>query len=438
MKLFRDYFYEMILIVISFFLLVLLVAPYWFGYKMQTNYEDVLKTLSDNTDYSFEVISFNRGWFSTDADLLVKNSSNETLFYLKHQIIHGPVYLGLLLEGNSPVVSMVIKGDVIPVANKENIFSILFQDTKRIGVHAVIHSNADSVLTLNVPDIDRNIGAMKYEFENIDFKLKYFSDSNRYQGELSSKQIKLVGTSVFDVSNLILSFDQIINKDNLDGDLVLSFSSLKTKMAEQMLDIKQLSLRLRNKKASGLLGLDIDTNASVINVYNEQINGLSLGVKISDVKYNYLKEKVYGMLAANTEENVYIPDDYTFFTTLNVEPFDFITEHGSFSSKLSLTQNPVVSNEEGRYFMKVKPTLDLLVGDTLFKRIYEIIVSNYRLNSEESNQFIHSMIKLNYLEKNSNKYQLRLSTKDEKFMINDLLIDHDDLKNNLSSAFFLQ
>jgi len=438
MKLFREYCYEMILIVISFFLLALLIAPYWFGYKMQTNYENVLKSLSNNTDYSYEVISFRRGWFSTDADLLVKNSSNEALFYLNHQIIHGPVYLGLLLEGKSPIVSMVIKGDVISAANTDNVFFKLFQDTKRIGIHAVIHSNTDAVLTLNVPDVNKNVGAMKYELEDIAFKLKYFSDSNQYQGELSSKKIKLVGASVFDISNLILSFDQVINNDNLDGDLVLSFSSLKTKLAEQMLDIKQLSLRLRNKKISNLLGLDIDTNASVINIFNEQINGLSLGMKMSGVEYSYLKDKVFGMFADNADKKSSAPYDYIFFSTLNIETFDFITEHGSFSSKLTLTQNPEASDEEDRYFMNVKPSLDLIVGDTLFKRIYEIVVNKYNFNAEKANKFIHSMLKVNYLEKNSNKYQLRLSNKEEKLMVNDLLINHDDLKNNLSSAFFLR
>ena len=438
MKLFKEYFYEMILIVISFFLLALLIAPYWFGYKMQTNYEDVLKSLSDYTDYSYEVISFRRGWFSTDADLLVKNSSSEALFYLKHQIIHGPVYLGLLLEGKSPIVSMVIKGDVISAANSDNVFFTLFQDTQRIGVHAVIYSNDDAVLTLNVPDVNKSIGTMNYELENIAFKLKYFSGSNQYQGELSSKKIKLVGASVFDISNLILSFDQTINNDNLDGDLVLSFSSLKTKLAEQMLDIKQLSLRLRNKKTSNLLGLDIDTNASVINIFNEQINGLSLGMKMSGVEYSYLKDKVFGVFADNADKKSSAPYDYIFFSTLNIETFDFITEHGSFSSKLTLTQNPEASDEEDRYFMNVKPSLDLIVGDTLFKRIYEIVVNKYNFNAEKANKFIHSMLKVNYLEKNSNKYQLRLSNKEEKLMVNDLLINHDDLKNNLSSAFFLR
>lgn len=438
MKLFRDYFYEMILAVISFILLILLIAPYWFGYKMQTDYEIVLKSLSDNTDYSYEVISFQRGWFSTDADLLVKNSSNESLFYLKHQIIHGPVYLGLLLEGNSPIVSMVIKGVVIPFANKDNLFSALFADTNRIGVHAVIHSNTDAVLTLNVPDINQNIGTTKYELKDFDFILKYFSDSNRYQGELNSKQIKVVGASVFDVSNLILSFDQIITKDNFDGDLVLSFSSMKTKLAGQMLDIKQLSSRLRNNKASNLIGLDVDTNASVINIFNEQINGLSLGIEMSGVEYSYIRDKVVRMIAGDADENLSVADDYSFFTAINIEPFNFITEHGSFSSKLLLTNTQATSNLESRYFMKVKPTLELVVGDTLLKRIYEIIVNKYNFNATKANQFIHSMIKINYLEKNSNKFQLRLSNKEEKFMVNDLLVDHDDLKSSFSSAFFLK
>jgi len=79
-----------------------------------------------------------------------------------------------------------------------------------------------------------------------------------------------------------------------------------------------------------------------------------------------------------------------------------------------------------------------VVGDTLFKRIYEIVVNEYKIKAAKANQFIHSMIRANYLEKNSNKFQLRLSNKEEKIMVNDLLIDHDDLKSNLSSAFFLK
>jgi len=438
MRLFREYFYEMILAIISFFLLILLIAPYWFGFRMQTNYEMVLKSLSAHTDYSYEVISFNRGWFSTDADLLVKNSNNDALMYLKHQIIHGPVYLGLLLDGDSPIVSMVIKGEVIPVTKTDAVISRLYSDEKRISIHAVIQSNTDTVLTLTIPDINEDVGATKYKFDNINFKLKYLSDSNRYQGELTAKEIKIIGTSVFDVNNLIMSFDQHVNQNNLVGDLVLSFSSLKTKLSQQMFDVKQLSLRLRNKKSSHLLGLNIDANASVINVFNEQLNGLSLGADISGIEYSYLRDRTISLFTEDDADKKYLrSDDYGLFKAVNIEPFDFITEHGSFSSKLTLTQSSPTNNTENRFFIKNKPELNLVVGDTLFKRIYEIVVNKYNVKATKANQFIHSMVRANYLEKNSNKFQLRLSNKDEKIMVNDLLIDHDDLKSNLSSAFFL-
>jgi len=438
MKLFREYFYEMILSIISICLLILMVAPYWFGFKMQTNYENVLASLSENTSYTYEVVTYSRGWFSTDADLLVKDSDNTPVFYLKHKIIHGPLYLGLLLKGQSPVVSMVIKGEVISVANTNKTFFKLFDDSSRITLNAVIHSNDDAVVTLNVPDINKKIEDISYDFNNIKVKLKYFSESGQYQGEVTSDQIKIVGITPFEVSSLIVSFDQTLATNSLAGDLVVSFSELKTKLSDQMIDIRQFSTRLINNKSSDLLSLDLDANASVINVLNEQLNGLLFAAEITGVDYELIKNNVLAFFAEGNANEYFMFNDFYFFSALNVNSFDFVTEHGSFSSKLRLILGPLIDKSEKRYFMNVKPELNLSISNTLFRRIYEIVFDKNKLDTTEANKFVSSMIKYNYLEKNANKFQLRLSQKEGKFVVNDLLVGHDDFIENISSALFLK
>lgn len=433
MKSIRDYLFEIFLALISLCLVVLLVLPYWFGYQMQSSYEDLIQSFADNTDYVYEAVNYDKGWFSSNADVLVKNKEKQPLFYFRHQIIHGPIYLGLLIKGRSPLVKMVIKGQVVAVPGAENLFSDVFGGEEALKVYAAVKMNNNADVAISIPEINKPIRQGKYKIRNAQVNLDYIAEASRYSGEIKIDELFIQSELTLELSQLILNFDQQISNDQFSGDFVLSVDSLKTKLNDHIIGFKQFSSRIKDRKGANVLDLDIDLNASTINAFNEQINSLSLGLTFNSIYYNLFIEQLDKILTDDVQYNALDPH---FFAGLQLNPFNFFTDHGTFNSDLVLKvrTNPESLDFHHRYETK----LNINVSDVLFKRIYEIIVSNTGLTVNSANDFSKNLISHNYIERNVNKYLVRLESKDGKYLINDLLISYSEFDKTFLQSVFPQ
>lgn len=434
MKYIRDHLIEIFLAVISFCLLVLIFAPYWFGYRMQSGYESFFESFTRHSNHSYEVVSFDRGWFSSEAVLLVKSSNNKKLFYFNHQIIHGPVYLGLVLQGQSPFVNLVIKGQLIPAKHTDNLFASLYeQNAEPVKLNVAMKMNGNAVFAFDIPDIDRSLNGEQYKLEGAELRLEYFSESERYLGEFSAKDIVIPGALPVEVSRLIINFDQLISDQKIKGDIVLSLDSLKLRSAEQIFNINQFSARVQNQKISDLLDVQMTINASTINLFNEQANSLSLAIDTKSIVYNKLKDYLRSLSSDSIKnEKQY----FNAFSSFSIKSFSFFTDHGLFNSSLVIAPSTVSIASDKNFHEQYNTTLDMQVGDMLFKRIYEISTEVFSVKSKPGDKFINKLLQFNYIEKHQNNYIVRLLKKNNKYMINDLLIPYEDFDKNLSTAIF--
>ena len=434
MKAIKNYIFEILLAVISLCLLVLLVAPYWFGYQMQASYENIIESFSENTGYSYEVVSFDRGWFSTEADLLVKTPENQSLFYFRHQIIHGPVYLGLMLDGDSPFVNLVINGQLLSASGSDHLLAKLIRNNEYpVRVKMAQRMNDDALVEFDIPDISQKISGVMYKLEEAKLDFDYLAELGRFQGELKLKSLAIQNQSAIEISQLILNFNQLLTSDSFAGDFVVSLDGLKLKLFEQLTSFRQVSSRIKNKKQANLMDLDIDLNTSTINAFNEQINSLSLGIGFSSIYYELFKTQFFKVLYFSEQDSAF---DFNFFEQVKINPFSFFSEHGSFTSNLELNANKPVSGKQQDFYHRYNTQFNLEVTDMLLKRIYEILTTSLDVKMNNVSVFVDKMQQQNYLEKHSNKYTIRLQSKDDKYLINDLLIPYQDFDTNISNAIF--
>lgn len=432
MKAIKNYLFEIVSAIIAFFLLILLVVPYWFGYQMQSSYERLIESASVNSEQSFEVISFDRGWFSTRADLLVKSKANRPLFYFRHQIIHGPVYLGHLLEGKSPFVNMVINGYLVSAPDSEHLLvQLLDNKNKPVTINAAVRMNDDALIDFVIPDVNKTVPAGQFKVSGSTLMFEYFSGSQRFLGELKIEEFLVQGDAVVELTQLFLNFDQVIDRDSISGDLVVSLDSLKLKLMDRLTSFRQLSSRVKNRKLNQLMDLDIDINAAKINAFNEQLNSLSLGVKLSSIYYDLFQEQLVNTIFST--ESV-VPVEWRVFDRLEIKPFSFFSEHGAFSSEVQLKKLSLGNGQLADFYHLYDTQLNIEVSDILLKRMYEIIVTTFNLNTNDASLFINKMHQVNYLERSNNKFLLRLQNKDGKYLINDLLIPYQDFEENFSNA----
>ncbi len=437
MNIIRDYLLEIVLAIVSFILLLLLVLPYFSGYKIQSDYSGLINSVSQNTGLSFEVVEFQRHWFRSDARLLVKDKRHQVLFEFKHQIIHGPLYLGLLLEGRSPLVNMVIKGTISPDNIQQGLFSKVLLSSQPVQVKAYIGFNNDAVASILMPAINDKVAGVTYQTEKFNVDLQYYSDESRFKGEVSIPALISYDQSRLELEDFILNFDEVITNEGFSGDIVLSFDLLKFISKQRVIDFRKISARFKNSMRNNFLDLGFDINVSKINLFNEQINSLSFGLQVS--RLNLTRDNEGFLLLKNSD--FLFDDEFDFsrykYESVEVDPFNFYSEHGTFSTSMMLKMNTDDIVKNTNYFSNKDAELDVSLSIGLFKRVYEIISSNTSMSLQQFNLFAREMLKLNYMTRNLDKLKINISAKDDVFIINDQKVKFNDLSNNFMSNVFL-
>ncbi len=424
MNVLRDYLLEIILAIVFVFLLLVSVLPYFSGYKIQADYSDLIKTISNGTDFTFEVVSYERHWFRSDAKLVVKNVDKNILFEFKHQIIHGPLYLGLMLEGRLPFVNMVIQGDVLPKNVTDDYIVTALSSRFIVQMKAYVSFNGDVYANLSIPTKKVNKASVVTQAKKIDFELHYTERENRYKGEIHIPELLTYEHSFFELENLILSFDEVYKNDAVIGDLVVSFDLMKLKVKSRIIDFRKVSARFEHTIDKGLLDLDVNLNASKINLFNEQVNSLSLSLGLNDFDPFQINE--LGMSL----------DKYT-FSSFSVKPLNFYSEHGTYAMTAQLNRKESASVDPLNYFSDKQSEIEVSINLKLFRRIYEIISSNIGVSTKNVDVFLRSMLKLKYLDLHLDKMKVKISGKNNIFTINDKKTDLDHLTDNFMSNILL-
>ena len=424
MSVFRDYWLEIVLAVVSVFLLLLSVLPYFSGYIIQADYSHLVKKISNGTDFSFEVVSYERHWFRSDAKLIVKNADQATLFEFNHQIIHGPLYLGLLLEGRSPFVNMVIKGSMLPKNMTDDYVFRIVSSEIMVHIKAYVAFNGDVYANLSIPESKVNKNLVVAETKKIDFDLYYTEHENRYKGEIHIPELLSSDQSFFELENLILSFDEVYKNNAIVGDLVLSFDLMKLKVKSRIIDFRRVSARFEHSLGKSLLDLDVDLKMSKINLFNEQVNSLSLSLGLND--FNLLQVNEFGV-----ELEKYA------FTSFSVKSLNFYSEHGTYAMNAQVKRkeaDPIVALN---YFSDKRSDVEVSLNLKLFRRIYEIVSSNIDVSTQNVNVFLRSMLKLKYLNLHLDKMKVKISGDNDIFIINDKKTDLDHLTENFMSNILI-
>lgn len=435
MMIIRDYLLEIVLAIFSLTLLLLSILPYFSGFKIQSDYAQLIGSVSKNTGLIFEVVSFEKHWFSSNAELMVKDRDDQLLYKFKHKIIHGPLYLGLLLDGRSPIVSMVIKGAILPAKIDQSFLSKILS-ANPVQVSAYVSFNGDDEAAFLLPPINEKIDGVTIQTGTINFDLKYYSQENRFKGDVTIPSLLLYEQSHMEIEHFILNFDETISNNDVAGDVVLSFDALKIKLMHKVFNMKSVSTRLRNSIANGLLNLELDINASKVNLFNEQINSLSFDLGVENLDIGNIKKDITFF----TKNKLYFENGFDIakyeFDVLKMDHFNFFSEHGTFSASILMKNSGEKGLNQTNYLATKNTTLGVTLSAALFNRIYEIVFSNIGVPVKKADVVIKNMLKLHYLDKNLDKFKMNLSGKGNVFIINDQRVGFDELSNNLMLNIF--
>jgi len=431
MKILRDYLLEIILAIISFSLLLLLLLPYFSGYKIQTDYADALATLSKSTGLSLETVSYQRHWFSSDARTIAKNSRQEIVFDAVHEIVHGPLYLGLILQGRSPVINMMLKGHVImarPVKESEQ-YAVFLNSLAPVTLSAYMDYDGDAVISLEASAKDaKKEGSGQFHIETVNLDMEYIASSDQLKGEINISELSFYGKQFVELENLMLGFEQTL-LSNQTGDMVLSFSSLKFKHLQRIVDLRKVSARIKRSVNAGLHDLGFDLNVSKLNVFNEQINNFSLRMLVNGLDATWLS-------FLNRERDLVSSLKDQVFSSISIKPLNFFSEHGAMKSELVLTTESDSASDNEEFWSNKSLSFNAELTPAVFRRIYELS-SDYSESEKNSfDVFKKRLFKLNYIDNSLGKVNINISGKNKNFVVNNHSLSYEKLSNTLEYSVF--
>ncbi|MCK4707041.1 MAG: DUF945 family protein, partial [Gammaproteobacteria bacterium] len=297
----------------------------------------------------------------------------------------------------------------------------------------------DAVITINIPAVSDKVNGQAYKFSGMNFDVEYFSDDNRFLGELGVHELQVNGSGMLELKDLILSFNQSISSDNAAGDFVVSFDILKFDFKKNLFDIRQFSSRLKNIKKSNIISASVGLKVSKINLFSEQISSLSMDIASSGFEYNILKKNFLSMLSDEKHRMYDFGYNDYHYDSFITDRLDFFTEHGGFSSNLSLKNEQSGSDVDESYFSGKSIEMNVSAGDVLLRKIYKLITMNYEKDTvNKPKLFVKSLLKMKYIKNINNKYKFSLRNKEGKFIINNLYVTYDDFLQSFSSAVFIK
>jgi len=81
-------------------LLTALALPFWFGLQTEKSYLALLAQMSRRSGLQFTSTHYERGWFSSTAETVIRHPQLPVEFIARHRISHGPFPLDRLLAGD--------------------------------------------------------------------------------------------------------------------------------------------------------------------------------------------------------------------------------------------------------------------------------------------------------------------------------------------------
>jgi len=149
-------------IIVIVIVIALLVPPYWFGKKAESEYKNLAENVSSYENMEIASISYKRGWFQSSAEItysikdIEEGSVNITE---KDTIYHGPIPLGLLTSGKAvlkPVLAVIDTKAQVKTESKEE-YAEIINSLPDMNFTTTLSITGSGTTELSIPQIDHNL-----------------------------------------------------------------------------------------------------------------------------------------------------------------------------------------------------------------------------------------------------------------------------------------
>ncbi len=457
---------EIILWLFVLMLIIISLTPLALGFKIKSDYALLVSDLSDVSELDFKIIQYEQGLFSSDAILAVTVPNMPEQIQFKEEIIHGPVYLGLLSQGKSPLVVAVIKGQLDISPSQKELIEKIFSNNNPLVYQTVIDFSGELDAQFYIPAVDTHFedefGTVQIQSAGLIMNEHFSSLSGEMKGDIQLSAFKVKSQLLSaNAESITMSFSGAMGGNGIMiGDSIVSMGLLDIDSGDDQFAVRDLVIRSVSTENAGLINSNSRIEAReflasnqkfgpmVLNISVNGINAESLN-KLQDIQVE-LDEKLQQGLppeqanAMMTSQIMGIVPDLIKQAEVKINPLSIDSELGKLEADLDLTLEGIDSDTPADpMFLLGAINLDLnfSIDESLLKQLINWELENHQQSDsyqgsdiskkteaaipldQKVSENIQGMLDENWMIMNEGVYLSKISMHQGELTINDKSVD---------------
>ncbi len=457
---------EIVLWFFVFILIIISLTPFALGFKIKSDYATLIEDVSELSQLDVEIVNYDQGLFSSAVTLSVKipNAPEQVLF--KEEVIHGPLYLGLLSQGKSPLVVAVIKGQLDMASVQKTFIQQIFAGNNPLKYQTIINFAGDVAAQFYIPAVDTSFsdehGPVYVLSSGVIMNEYYSSTTGLVKGDLQMPSFKIKSQMMaMNAESISMSFSGSMGaNDIMVGDSVVSINLLDIDSGEEQFAVKDLVLHSVSADSAGLINTNTRVDARELLASNQKFGPLVLDLSVNGINAESLnqiqnvqsevEEKLEQGLppeqvnAMMTGQIMSIVPDLIKQAELKLNPLSIHSELGKLEADMDFTLDGINSDTPADPMFllgAISLDLNLSIDEQLLKQFirWELennLQANIQLGSEKSKKMesnipmeqkvsenIQGMIDESWLVMNEGVYISKISMHQGELLINNKPVD---------------
>jgi len=287
---------EVLLWVFVFILILLSFTPLALGFKIKSDYTQLVTNLAEILQLELQIENYEQGLFSSEASLSVVLPDNQGKIKFKEEIIHGPVYFGLLSQGKSPLVAAVIKGELDVLPEQQAMVKKFFADKKPIVYQHIVDFSGSLESQSYIPSVNNSFegerGPVTVQFAGIVITERFDAVNMQLSGGIKLPVFKMKTADYSLGANAInLSFSGSMGEHNIIiGDSAMSVNLFEVNSESGQFSLRDFTARTVTSEAGSLINSGTSISIQEVLASNQKFGPLQLDFKLNGISASALNQ----------------------------------------------------------------------------------------------------------------------------------------------------
>lgn len=280
-------FVEIMLWLFVVLLILLTVAPFALGFKVKSDYTNLVNQFAQDLQLDLKIAQYEQGVFSSDVIVVLQLPEVPEKIRFKEEIIHGPVYFGLLAQGKSPLAAAVVKGQLDISTTQKEMVRQIFAGKNPLVYQEVISFTGDVEAQAYVPAINTTfedeMGPVTIQSSGLIINQSFSAENGELKGDADIPVFK-VQSELFSVNTESVTFSfsgAMGNNQIIIGDSVASFNLFDIDSGDEQFAIRDFTVRSVTSENDTLINSGAQISAREILASNQKFGPIQLNLSLN-------------------------------------------------------------------------------------------------------------------------------------------------------------